>query len=189
MTAQAAEPAQHPHAQPAGLSPRPWSRTEGQQLTVDVPGQGPGQLHRIALATAEETGHPERRRNHVHHTHALQSHHRTRHKRRSRPDSYRTRPQVADPQFRRQRRTRRRRHGTVEVVIVGTVVLVAAPTTPATTDPRRTTPEAVTRPPGAAPVGYLLAVAKSHRVSTATARSTALAPALTGPGAVDVWSS
>ena len=71
VTAQQTEPAQHPHPQATRLAPRPGAGPEREQFAVDVTGQRPGELQRVALAAAEEPASAERRRNHVGHPHVL----------------------------------------------------------------------------------------------------------------------
>jgi glycosyltransferase involved in cell wall biosynthesis len=71
VTAQQAEPAQHPDPQPARLPPCPGTGTERDEFAVDVPGHRPSQLDRVPLAAAEQAFGAERRRDDVNDAHLL----------------------------------------------------------------------------------------------------------------------
>ena len=53
MPAQPAEDGQRAKAQPTGLTVYARAATEGNELALDLAGEGPRQLERITLATAE----------------------------------------------------------------------------------------------------------------------------------------
>ena len=62
---------QHPDTQAAGLRERPSGAAEGDQLTFDLPSQGPGELQRIPLPAAEQAIYAKAGRSHLddaHHT-------------------------------------------------------------------------------------------------------------------------
>lgn len=65
VTAQPGPGPQHAHAQPAGLGDHSRGAAKGDQLTVDLPGEGPGELQRVPLPAAEQPVGPEAGRSYL----------------------------------------------------------------------------------------------------------------------------
>ncbi len=65
MAAQPRPRTQHPDTQAAGLRERPGGAAKGDQLTLDLPSQGPGELQRIPLPAAGQAVNAKAGRSHL----------------------------------------------------------------------------------------------------------------------------